>query len=389
MDARIVTGDFGNQEIKILMSNPDGTIVEKIIPHDVLFLNEAQWNKTVQRAKNQSSRLSKSQVFQIIDRSRPEQPPISMMVGDEALRSAGSNRQLGSNKYVYHYMAGLVCAALMELFPQSEYPKGHDNIILGIGHPPSEIEHAELLISLVGGTHKVIEASGAKRKFHVSIVCTYDEPLGGFTWMQQQPIGTNGKRGDYNPMGLVNGDEVLAIDIGGFIGSIGPLVYQDGNLHPLFNDFKPINGGIVMVHDSLRENLKSLHGDLFRGMNIPTNMLSEALRTGHIVVSGGQPTDVREAITQSLHILNDVEQVYTNQFGRGRRYKHIALMGGSMRDLSDHVESILAHNSVHLVDVNPDNIILANVRGGHLITAARLIAEKRLPEVYKRVYTTA
>ena len=278
-------------------------------------------------------------------------------------------------------MDALVCAGLSELFPVNEYPKGHDNIILGIGYPTTEIDHLGRLIGIVGKPHYIEDVDGNKRKFVIRKVIPTDEALGGLLRYKEL-------YGDMNYFDLDPGKQIIWIDIGGHIGSMGVVTMnEDGNLVPLYREVRAINQGILDTFNALRDTLSYHHPEQFRGMIPSHNMLKEALLTQQIYFAKtGETLDVTSAVVDACSILDDIDRIYKSRpFNSGRGYEGIVMTGGGTGALSNLLIAMLSHESALPAD-DLSTINFANVRGGLIATLAALMADGLLPDIYGKVF---
>lgn len=369
-DPIIINGDWGNSELKTFVASHNGKPDIWLMPHGYRVLSEMEWGRMVQREKTSSHRLKKTQVFTYHAKSGDRY----LMIGRQALSSGRDHRRFGGDKLTDGYFNAVVVATLLEMFPN-----GHDNIFMGIGYPPSEIQNIETLIGLVGGSHRVTTLDGRKVKFFVRGVIPWDEPIGSIEWMRLQ------NRSGLNL--LKPGDQCLSIDIGGRIGSIGPVEMDvDGTLVPLWDDFVSLENGIVLVLEELEKQLKNLYPNEFRGMEFREHTLREVLRTRHISLSGHDPIDVTEAVTQSLGIIDQAWKIVEQKFNRARDFKLVTMSGGAQRDLFEDLRAEFRdHRNVMLVD-NKEKVIFANGMGGFWITISALMAQGKLPDNYRGVY---
>ena len=363
--ATLVVSDSGNGMLKTLCH--DGR--SHIIPHHVIRLSDKMWAKETARAQYSRTMSGKTQKFSMLNRETKEWE--NYIIGDEASNGRQS-RRLGSEKYQFGYFQALIVAQLLMY-----YPEGHDNVILALAHPPSEDEHVMRIIKIAGGVHRALTVDGRKVQFVVRQVIPFDEPMGGVAWMN---IRTNGKDtlDEFGRIQLTPGMRILTIDVGSWLGSIGPaIVNEQGLAVPIWNEYKPIPQGIINTMEALERELKSEFTEEFRGMStIPHHLLSEAMQTSNIYLSGNAtPLNVADAVNRACTIVDEIESIYNNHFQAGRPYRAVFVTGGAIRDMYKPLKEVIKHSSFHPVDTL-SQIVMANCRGGFEIALSVLEANR-------------
>jgi hypothetical protein len=359
--------DLGNSGLKdMMLGQPIGK--EDIITHAVQQLNAASYGALVQKAKYQAVIYRGSAIFE-----KDDQP---FIVGDAATHSGHVNRITGDAKYVEGYWDVVAMAKLLRRFPE-----GHNNLYIAIAHPANAYPYIETMMDLIGGRQTIKTPDGKTVKFFIRGMIPWAESDGGILrWMNlPAQIGGKGtKVGTNNGKTVRVGDRILVIDIGGKISSMTPVIVADGERFETIYDptDQPFNLGIQDILDTLAIELKSLHPKDFKGFKeIPLNMLEEALRTGHVTISG-RPINVEQAVKNSIYpLLDQLEQRYQNKHSGGKNFRHIVATGGGSGLLYTHLvdeeQGILHHPNVYLADTE-ETIQYANLRGGAIAFGAWL-----------------
>lgn len=391
MKPMIVFADLGNANLKLRAYRVTdyGDIEERevIIPHGVVRLGYAELEKAKASSNLSRERTRNTHTFEM----KVGDKFIPVQVGLGATRHPNNSPILGSLKYVSGGIDILLVAGLRQLFSEDELPKGHDNIILGIGHPPTEERHVSTMLEVLApkGGHVVRELDGTQVKWRVRGTIPYDENIGGLMYLLTTLDDRNQLRdrnGKFMSNVLSAGDRILMFDAGGRKGSVGWIHYNGGtDFTAEYNTFEPIEGGIVTVRNDLRTQLTGTLDELM-GVdknNLTDEMMDEVLRTGRISVGGknSEPIDVSEQINLSLSYLQQINSVLTRpgtNFDSGKLAHHIGLTGGTNVVLMDDI--CAQFNNSSFIPVAPlSEIVYANMRGGSVIVMSKLEKSQLLP----------
>lgn len=393
----LVVADLGNNYLKGILyevqskknGRHEAVQHEVVIPHGYVELTEPGWIEAQRSTKLSRQRTQLTRTFKLQIGSGEDKAYKAVKIGLGATRDAKNSPLLGSNKYQPCGIDALLVAVLSELMPPEEYPSGHNNIILAIGHPPTEWEQAETITRLVTRALRVEEPDGNKRKFHVRACVPYDEAAGGVVHlMANKDRYADGK---FRPqIDLRPGDRVIVFDAGGRLGSMSyAFVNDDGLIAIDFDTSREIDGGSIMVRQELKASLKAMFPEQTRGMqdrDYTDDLLNRMILTRKWPISGkrgDKALDVGRAVDESLHYLQTVRQVYKNDFAGGRTAKHIFLTGGTIADLHSYIVEDLSHDSVHPV-AKLETINMANPRGAGHILIDKLMSERLLPSRFQK-----
>jgi hypothetical protein len=397
MPAMLVIVDLGNANLKFIVyfMGENGLVHQRelVMPHGFMLLSEGGWNVAVDSAKTLSRKRSKNtQVFKfrIRDEEKGERWQ-AYRVGQAAVYDPANAPIVGSNKYIRGGIDALLVAGLNEIFG-NDLPKGHDNIVLGIGHPPTETRQISRLIEVVKGAHKMKTPEGDEKTWNVRAAIPYDENIGGLIYMLSR-MNAEGQlrdeKGKFRTNPLKAGQRFIIGDFGGRLGSIGWVRYNGGtSFDPEYNTFTPIEGGIVTVRESIRTSLINTLAEL-RGVGhaeLPDSVIDEVLKTKQIVIGGNhdKPLDVSEIVTSSLGYLQQTRTaVRLPGFGAGKVAAHIAMTGGTLVQLGEEIKEQFENKS--FLPVAPySEIVFANNRGGAVIVMSKLAEGKNLPVHFQK-----
>lgn len=371
-DPTFLVLDNGNTNLKSGLMGKLG--YEDLIPYAIQVPTRAVYAAKVTRAKYRTEAQDDTVVFEMRHRSTKEFAPY--IVGEEAQRVASSKRLTGADKYQEGIWDTVFCAKALRHFP-----KGHDNLVVSVAHPPDAISSVDTLMDLIGGSHTVKTLQGDTVKFVVRHVVPWDEPSGGLI----QFMHVNNQAS--NAANLADGDYILVLDIGGKISSMTPVrIGKNREVKPIFNQAPVFNLGIQDVLRELVEELRSLYPDTFRGFkDIPTNMLEAALEKKKVKISN-KPFDVTEAVLNATApILDRIAGIYADRMDSGKNFSAIVVSGGGGQRLFPYLASkkdgILKHDFIHMADL-PDKLHLANLRGG--MEALKVWVNDNYAKVYGR-----
>jgi hypothetical protein len=397
MPAMLVIVDLGNANLKFIVYfiGENGLVHQRelVMPHGFMMLSEGGWNVAVDSAKTLSRKRSKNtQVFKfrIRDEEKGERWQ-AYRVGQAAIFDPANAPIVGSNKYIRGGIDALLVAGLNEIFGD-DLPKGHDNIVLGIGHPPTESRQISRLLEVVKGAHKMKTPEGNEKSWHVRAAIPYDENIGGLIYMLSR-MNAQGQLRDEKSRFMANplkaGQRFQMGDFGGRLGSIGWIRYHGGtDFEPEYNTFVPIEGGIVTVRESIRTSLINTMTEL-RGVGhaeLPDNVIDEVLKTKQLVIGGehDSPHDVAEIVTSSLGYLQQIRNaVRLPGFGAGKLAAHISMTGGTLALLGDEIKEQFDNKS--FLPVAPySEIVYANNRGGAVIVLSKLTEDGILPMHFQK-----
>lgn len=380
----IINVDLGNALLKVsaYITKDNGAIEERTfaIPHGYYQMSSSEW---IRREDNTSgaSRTPQSHIFKI---QLPDETYQAVSIGKHAFISSQNAPLLGSNKYIHSGIDALLCAVFCELFPKRHYPKGHNNIVLGYGYPPTEYQQRSLIGDLLTKTHRIVDHADDKRAFRVRVSVAWDENAGGLV----NAISINGRNpdnGQFAENTFESNDRVIVLDCGGWLGSMAWANVDDKFASIDYaSRIASIDGGIYTVRSELREVLKTipeLRG--VRDTDMTEDLLNSILLTRELSLSGNKPQAMNKYIDQSLSYIATIKKTYVNEFASGKFAKHILLTGGTSHVMYDYLVNMLAHNSIHLA-ARRSEIHMANVKGGMLILLDRLIADNLMPPNFQK-----
>lgn len=384
MSPVIVTVDAGNNNLKAIVLKHDGSGLntkEILIPHGFIELTETAWKQAKSNAMLSRIRQGLTHTFRVESIASP----VSVMIGEGAMKSPRNSPLYGNDKYREGGIDALVLALLCEAFPIDQYPKGHDNIIVGFGFPPSEWQQASKIAGLIARKHEIVQPAttrGGKditRKFHIRAAIPFDEIIGGIVYASNRTRNESGqfvKR--HEP-----GQTILALDAGGRLGSMGWVeIGETGFPEINYESFLPIDGGAITVRNDLRDTLKTAFPEDLQSMrhaDMNDKWLDKLLETQEIRIRGGEPLDIQIQIQDSLHYIRTLKGVYTNEFASGIQADSILLTGGTVKPLYQYIVSMLNHNDIRTA-ATLDQIVMANVRGGQGITLEALVNANVAPK---------
>lgn len=391
----IVIADIGNAYIKMyLFVVIDGKLKEYsvIMPHAIVNLKDFEW---ANEARVYSSNLSRqrainTQIFKLRIRNNGVETWLPVKVGKQAMLSSENKPVYGAAKYQNGAIDVLLVAGLRELFAQAspEFDAGHDNIILGVGHPPTDIAYVDSLKDTLNATHVIETAQGKKAKYSIRAVSDFDEGIASMVYYMSRIAKeerARGKNGQFASSKLKLGDRITLFDAGGRKGSMGTIVYSGKGLFEVqYDTFKPIDGGMVTVREDMRDNLMNLLRMEFAGRvergDLDDDLIDRIILTGQF---RNYPKEkIEQAVTYSLGYLNRPKQTYETDFASGLLSDHLMHTGGTHRELHKHIEVALPHVSRLYVDTLA-NINMANLEGGIQIILSKLMDERLLPAVFQ------
>lgn len=375
---RILNADLGNEGLKLLALMPDGTVQVGYMPYGYYPLSEGDWLR--EQRNHAQGRMRPQADTQIIKVNNK-----AYVIGRAARDRRGHDAPIGTAKYE----ADILPVVLTGLLLQS-IPRGYDNVVLTIGHPPTDFEHAERIIQLVGGTHRVETVDGRKVKFRIPVSITFDEAAGGMVQAGSQRKTRNPATGQWARINLKHGERVIGIDAGGRRGSIGIFeAVSAGNrvqIVPHWDTFKPIEGGWVSIKAKLQSELKSLFPDKLRLVKaLPDHALERAILTRQLMLNG-EDLDVSQAVENSLTYVDQVRKLFRDDFEGGSTASYVLLTGGTVKHLypdlvRDALSSFRPDRVLPVTDLN--EVYLANVHGSLHITMAKLHELGLVPSEYR------
>lgn len=262
---------------------------EDVLVHAVKRLTDGEWQTTQQRAGAFRSDMSTVRFY-----LRNQNTEGAFVVGKDA-RDIGTRYQ-GIEKYQPGAGDAYVIAGLIKMFPQ-----GHDNIILGLGHPPNAASRVQEFMSLLGGTHYVELPNRNKIKFKIRYIKPYDENEGGI-------VRTLSRSQTYNILQQLNvGDFVMMTDIGGRVGTMY-FAELGQSLAPYINWERGVTFefGIEDIKEQLNTVLRENTTDF--NWDVPDKILEDIIRTRgrHVVVNGVN--------INYVDLYNHAIQPFLNQF---------------------------------------------------------------------------
>ncbi|NDJ86410.1 MAG: ParM/StbA family protein [Chloroflexi bacterium] len=300
-------------------------------------------------------RLTETEYRQVLDRSGPQGPPPDYLrvnteyyvIGESAERHGTVTRRTGAARYTRDYYGVFVAAALSRL---TEW--GMNMSVFG-SHPPGDVIYRDNLMESAVGDWTV-EMSGRERRFRVTYVNTFEEPVGGLMNLLLTEDGRNFQRTDLS-------GRTLVIDIGGHTTD-WLAVNPGGAIDYSLSESTPI--GILEVFRDFERSFRANHRDAVRGLTkLPPDRVRNAVATG-IFLGGGEEFPCEAEVNEATStLLNRISDTYQNLAGGPLPWDSIVLTGGGSAILYSRLLPVLKHKSVILAD-EPDMIHLANVRGG-------------------------
>lgn len=370
---------------------------EAFIEHGYVRLSDIDWEIETRNAKTLSrERNIRTHVFKHIGKNGHESP---VKIGYGAVEDPNNRPMYESSKYIEGGIDALICALFNELMPKGDplfkshpdlgFDKGHNNIILAIGHPPSEFNQVEHLNGLVKGVHKILHPDGTRRIYNVQGVVPFDEGAGGLAYlMNQEQPRNNGRFASSKKSALSEGDRVLIYDGGGRLGSLtSARVVDNRRVEILFRTTQKIEGGSITIRERFREQLRAAFVEETRGMkdkDMTPDWIDRLIKTGQWRLKGGKKVlDVSTVVKDSLNVyLNDIRGIYQTYFAGGNNIDHIILTGGTTAQLYEYIVDAFDHGSIILVD-DLYHINMANVKGGSVILIDKLKDDGQLPVNYQ------
>lgn len=340
--AAVVIADLGNSLLKVAVNATKDPLEEVVLPHAIVEISKAEFEDI-------------TQVFSGSEHGRPEYFMLNdhyYVAGTPAERYGQIKRRSGASKYTRDYYGVLLMSTLLRLFPE-----GHDNLYVFACHPPSDSQYRKEQMQSLYGSFEVKTSGRNTVTYEIRHVNTYAEPLGGY---MNAMLNYQGEL--YAENGIQEG-RVLIFDIGGRISSIVP-AEGVGNIE--YALAKSIHSGILDVIDTFEKELRQKYYQEFVRTNIiPSDRLRDALRTG-VYRGAGQELKVTDIANNAKNVLlNRLQTVYYEDAGGPQAYDHILITGGGGGAMQVRMrEELLNHNSVWLAADNPDQMHLANVRGG-------------------------
>lgn len=242
---------------------------EGIIPHAIKKLTPSEWKIAQQRAGIQRADMS-TVTFHLKNKHTDG----AFVVGAD-VRELGQRFQ-GIEKYKAERGDVYGIAGLIKMFPD-----GHNNIIMGLGHPPNSAGRVNEFIQLLGGRHTVTLPNKKKIEFRIPYIKPYDENEVGL-------VRTLSRSQTYSLLqSLEIGSNILIVDIGGRIGS---MYYAE--LGASFAPFINWNRGVTFEFgiEDIKEQLNSVIRDNSVDFNwdVPDKILEDFIRSrGRAVMVNG------------------------------------------------------------------------------------------------------
>lgn len=326
---------------------------EIVMPNQIKVEGEAPFKARLQRYKNHRSVFGDTSVFQLGGRN--------LVVGKEA-DVANKNRITGPLKYRKGVLDVMLSAAMLKLLPN-----GHQNIIVSCAHTTDSVPYIEHISEAIKGDHVVTRHDGTQLTYHVSALIPWDEPAGGLFRFMTRPLGA------YNAEDILPGDRVLVVDIGGKISSMMPATILSGQEVEIeWGAGKSFDLGIQDLMDSLEQECKSLHPEIFKVRTIPQTILRDALRRFGKTKIYNKDVDVSQAVLNATApLLNGIDNAWSTQLDSAMDIRHIIVTGGGggllYGVLKNEIFSVLADNT-YLAE-EPEFINRANLRGGKYATS--------------------
>lgn len=315
---------------------------EMSFTHAVLRLNETDYRAAVSRGGS-------------IDLMRINGIPYAF--GETAIKNGYQSRQVAADRYNELYYGAIVAATLYRL-----YEKPIRNVLLYASHAPVDVDYRADIIAAAKSVWEV-ESGDTKRVYTVTNVRCFDEPVGGVMNMLLNSNGTHYQRSD-----IRNGN-TLVFDVGGQTIDIAAL--DKGKV-----DYTSITsrvGGIIAVEETFKRLFRSEHKAKLKSTPyLNPKRVREAIRTGVYDAGALGKIDCSAQLQESVSpVLTRIKDLIS-EFGDISNYDNMVFTGGGGGLLFNHIKDFMNHNAIranigrdyfHLAD-EPDNVHLANVRGG-------------------------
>jgi len=273
---------------------------EGILVHAIKNLSDGEWKIAQQRSGVQRSDMSTVR-FHLRNRHTDGAFVVGQDVRDTGMRYQGIEKYKSGVGDVY------AIAGLIKMFPD-----GHDNIILGLGHPPNAAGRVNEFMSIIGGTHNVTLPDGRKIRFKVKYIKPYDENEGGI-------VRTLSRDQTYNVLQSLNiGDNVFLTDIGGRVGSMY-FASLGESFAPVINWERGVSFefGIEDMKESLNQTLRD-NTSMFN-WDVPDKILEGIIRTRgrDVMVNGAQYSFVDEYNLAIQPFLNRFSSIFDGNLIKG------------------------------------------------------------------------
>lgn len=275
-------------------------------------------------------------------------------VGDAARRHIIPERPKGASRYHATYYGVALAYALAEAFDKTTR-----NVTLFASHAPRDIDYADHLKAAARGTFEV-ETSVGNKRFVVSDVHTFDEPLGGYSHYVFTEKGIERKR---NPLAE---SITLVVDCGGYTVDV-VAVDPGGDIDQ--GSLKSTVTGIINMTERFESEIRSNNRTYFQDAGtldirkVETALLKGEYRFGKVVIDCS--TEAKAAMSS---MVNDIVQVI-RAAGGVANYDNILLTGGGAMMVSEALQDAIPLGSFLLAEPNADNMKFANVFGGAKIAA--------------------
>lgn len=400
-DAALVFADMGNNYAKGRALTADGIGISQtdiLMPYGFIKMSEGDWKREENQAKRRTRTTPNTSIFSLYDhgaRLKDNARWTPYIVGEAAYRSRDNAAVIDTSKYQAGIMDAYLYAALDQLFPAERFPKGHNNILLAIAHPPTEDMFADMLLSTVTGWHRGENASGQRRDFFVSAAITYDEGVAAAVhWQHHYDRVGRDTAGKYTQKALEPGEAGITIDVGGRVGSIGMFyVRDDGTIEPDFRSYRRIDGGILTVYDALNEQIKSIYAGedgwdfLKHTSKFNNRQLREMVETQQYVAMGDKahPLDVNRAVVNSLGVINILEEIWYNAFNGGEEARHVIITGGGSDTLYPYILEVVGDHKGVKTAAPKKELIKANLLGGQIIAVSKWHYDQVLPAAFQKL----
>jgi hypothetical protein len=272
----------------------------------------------------------------------------AFVIGDDAERFGLITRHTGAARYQRPYLCPLMLGAIAMM----DLPNGEYKVF--VGYPPGDYMYRETLKETLVGRYQITQG-GRERQYNIVYANAWPEPFGGWSNVVFSDSGTV-VRSD------VNAGDTLCIDVGGGTTSF-VAIRRDGVVD--FNLRYSLPGvGILNVLRTFEDSLRTVHRVAFQNTSsIPGWLLRDALRTGALVVGGGDPIQCQGLATAALDVyLNKLRVAFQQHAGGALPWRTIIVTGGGAGVVFDRLPALFGHNNVIMAGER-NSIHMANVRG--------------------------
>lgn len=266
--------------------------------------------------------------------------------GEVARRHVAITRH-GAQRYDRHYYGVLMAIGLALVGASGQ-------VDLMASYAPRDVHYKKELIASATGQWRV-RVSNQVQAFTVLSVMPFDEPFGGYC---RHVLKRDGMQ---NKSNRVRTGDLLVIDPGGFTTDA---IIASGDTGLVdFTSASSIESGAEAVLQEYENLLRSTIAELRMTTNLSVVRLQASLISGEYSIGGRVHSTKKLATQAKAEWLSDVAQLI-HRFGLGN-YDAILLTGGGGMLIYNDLKSIPEFSKMQFVLVDPDDLQMANVRGGY------------------------